>query len=327
MENMEPLFKLLSDFNVEDLPPKSEKMITIRNSDTLPKVFETLSINNILSAPVMNENNRPIGLVDFVDIVCCVVQIIKHTDLMGNDYYSFLERDDLFTHTYASYITDLSERNQYIPVVKGASLLEAITVMAKNQVNRVPIVTNDFSNGEQGNQVVNLVTQSAILNFLAKHIDKLGEWGTKSLLDLGFHEKPVISINFHKTAIEAFELMAEHRVNGIAVVDDKGVIIANISARDLKELLNETRIFENLYLTVGEFISRVRQQDYKAVHPSISCNMNDSLDKLMTRMCAAKIHRVYVVDQDRKPVGVISLHDILEKILEQLTLPDVQIRS
>ncbi|GAM16848.1 hypothetical protein SAMD00019534_000230 [Acytostelium subglobosum LB1] len=310
-------FNLLSSFLVEDLPPQSDKMICVHNTDTLPKVFETLSKNNILSAPVLNEFNRPEGLVDFVDIVCCVVQILHHTDLLGNDYYSFLEREDLFSHTYASFLSDLSNKNPFIPVVKGASLLEAITVMSKNKLHRVPIIANDMSGGH-GPKIINLVTQSAILQYLSKNIDKLGNWSNKSLKDLGFEEKHVITINYHKRALEAFQLMAEHRVNGIAVVDEKNQILANISARDLKELLNETRIFENLFLSVGEFISKVRQQDYKAVHPSICCSKDEPLKKLITRMAAAKIHRVFMVDQDRKPIGVVSLQDILEKILDHI---------
>eukprot|EP01133_Synstelium_polycarpum_P007977 gene7977-9372_t len=189
--------------------------------------------------------------------------------------------------------------------------------MSQHKVNRVPVVTNEC-NGEQGTHIVNLVTQSAITSFLAKNIDKLGPWVNSSLRELGFKEKPVISINYHKRALEAFQLMAQNRVNGIAVTDEKNQILANISARDLKELLNETRIFENLYLSVGEFISKVRMQDYKAVHPSICSSMDEPLQKLITRMAAAKIHRVYILDDDRKPIGVISLHDILEKILEQI---------
>eukprot|EP01132_Coremiostelium_polycephalum_P002760 gene2760-3434_t len=314
-------FNLLSKFNVEDLPPKANHMITVKNTDSLPHVFQTLSKHNILSVPVMNENNRPIGLVDFVDIVCCVVQLINHTDLLGNDYYSFLEREDLFKHTYASYITDLSERNPFIPVVKGASLLEAITVMAKNKINRVPIVTNDVNGENSGPHIINLVTQSAIIDFLSKNLDKLGPWTNKTLREIGFHEKKVISIDYNKRAIEAFQLMAEKRINGVAVTDEKGFIIANISARDLKELLNETRLFENLYLSVGEFISKVRQQNFKAVHPSICCTFDEPLYKLISKMAAARIHRVFIVNGDeRKAIGVVSLHDILEKILEHINI-------
>ncbi|EAL63883.1 hypothetical protein DDB_G0287037 [Dictyostelium discoideum AX4] len=311
-------FNLLSNITVDELrnSPKSKDMITVRNTDSIPTVFKTLSKNGILSVPVLNEQNRPIGLVDYVDIVNCVVQIINHTDLLGNDYYSFLEREDLFNHTYASYVTDLSQRNPFIPVVKGASLLEAITVMTKNQINRVPVIENNV-NGE-GAQIVNLITQSAILSYLGKNIEQLGKWSLKSIKDLGFKEKKVISIDFNKRALEAFELMANNKVNGIAVNDEKGHIIANISARDLKELLNETRVFENLYLSVGEFISKVRQQDYKAVNPSISCHMNDSLANIITRMVAANIHRVYIIDEERKPIGVISIHDILNIILENI---------
>ncbi|KYQ96725.1 hypothetical protein DLAC_04020 [Tieghemostelium lacteum] len=306
-------FKLLSEFTVENLPPKMTNMITVNQDDSLPKVFKTLASNNILAVPVLNEKNRPIGLVDFVDIVCCVTQIINHTDLLGTDYYSFLEREDLFNNTRANFITDLSERNPFAPVVKGASLLEAMTVMTMNKTNRIPIIENDSIDGAK---IINLVTQSALMSFLSKNLEALGPWTNKSLKSLGFKEKHVISIEHYKKAIDAFQLMANNRVNGIAVVDDKGALMANISARDLRELLNETKMFENLYITVSEFVSRVRMNLLKTVYPSICCSFDDSLASIMTKMCAAHIHRIYVVDQDKKPIGVISFHDIIEKILE-----------
>ncbi|GAM17650.1 hypothetical protein SAMD00019534_008250 [Acytostelium subglobosum LB1] len=308
---------LLSRYIVEDLPPKSNNMICVKSTDTVPFVFKLLANSNILAAPVLNEDNRPIGLIDFVDIVCCVVQIINHTGLMGNDYHSFIEREDLLEHTYASHITDLSQRNPFIPVVQGASLLEAITVMAKNQLHRVPIVSNDMESG-LGPKIINLVTQSAIVQFLAKHMDDLGIWSNRTLKDLGFVQKPVISINFHKRALEAFQLMAEKRVNGIAVVDDRNQLLANISARDLRELLNENRLFDDLYKSVGEFVTKVRQQDYRGVHPSICCSQEDTMRKLIMSMAAAKVHRVYMVDSDRRPTGVISLHDILLSLLDHV---------
>jgi len=311
--------QLLSNFLVDNLPPRAKHIISAKSSDSIPHVFKVLAENGILSVPVLNEGGRPIGLVDYVDIVCCVVQLINHTDLLGHDFYSILETEYLFKHTYASHITDLSERNPFIPVVQNASLLEAITIMTRHKLNRVPVISNEAKQGEEvGAHIINLVTQSAILNFISKNLDTLGPWVQKSLKDLGFKEKPVISIDFNKRALDAFQLMAQHRVNGIAVNDEKGHIIANISARDLKEILNKTRMFDDLYISVGEFISKVRQQDFKAVNPSICCTLEESLQHVITKMAAARIHRIYLVNAERKPIGVVSIHDILEKILEHI---------
>jgi len=92
--------------------------------------------------------------------------------------------------------------------------------------------------------------------------------------------------------------------------------MANISARDLRSLQHDARLFRRLYHSVGEFVTAVRQADFKAVHPGICCTFDDSFQKVVLKLAATRIHRIYVIDEHRFPVGVVSLHDVLLKILE-----------
>jgi len=47
----------------------------------------------------------------------------------------------------------------------------------------------------------------------------------------------------------------------------------------------------------------------------VSAKMNDTLEQVIQKLVEHKIHRLYVIDDDHKPVGVISLKDILMEII------------
>jgi len=302
--------EVLSQIKVEDLAPSSSPVVVVDSQDSLAKTFLTMVKSNILCAPVLDRtNNTFIGLIDMIDIACFVVDIAKNTEKLGSDYVDFMSEEEEFKGRKTLDVVDLSKRNKLFPVTVGSNLFDAVSKMATNHVQRIPIMDRE------GN-ITNLLTQSAVIDYLAKHAEQLGPSLKKTLSELNFGEKPVISINHNKPAIEAFKLMAENRISGLAVVDDSKKLIANISARDLRSIQQDARLFERLYYSVGEFVSHVRQANFRAIHPSICCTLDDTFQKIIMRIAAARIHRIYVVDESRHLVSVISLHDVLAKILE-----------
>jgi len=302
--------ELLSHVKGRDLCPTSGSVVVVDSKDSLSKTFLTMVDNNILCAPVLDKTTGNfIGLIDMIDIACFVVDIAKNNERLDSDYIDFLSGEEAFRGRQTSDVADLSRRNALFPVADHATLLDAARIMSKNCVQRVPILD---TNG----RVVDLLTQSAIIAYLSQHLDQLGPAINKTLKELNFEKKEVISIDHNRPAIDAFKLMVEKRVSGLAVLDSDKKIMANISARDLRSIQQDAQLFGRLYYSVGEFVSHVRQANYRAVHPSICCTFDDTFQKIIMRLAAARIHRIFVVDENRHPISVISLHDILAKILE-----------
>jgi len=286
-------------------------VIVVDSKDSLADTFLAMVKNNILCAPVKDStNNSYLGLIDMIDIACLVVDIAQNTEKLGLDYKDFLEKEEKFKGSITSDVADLSKRNKLYPVIAGSNLLDAVKLMAANHVQRIPILDRE------GGEIISLLTQSAVIEYLAKNVDQLGLAVNRTLKELNFEKKSVISIDHNKRALDAFKLMAEHRISGLAVVDGSRKLIANISARDLRSIQSDNRLFERLYYSVGEFVSHVRQANYRAIHPSICCTFDDTFQKVIMRLAATRIHRIYVVDEHRHPISVISLHDILTKALE-----------
>jgi len=47
----------------------------------------------------------------------------------------------------------------------------------------------------------------------------------------------------------------------------------------------------------------------------VTVHVTNTLGDVITKLAENKIHRVYVIDEERHPLGVISLRDVLVEIL------------
>lgn len=101
-------------------------------------------------------------------------------------------------------------------------------------------------------------------------------------------------VNKDNDIFDIAQIMKENDI-GFVPVSDKQKIIGIITDRDIvvKALANkDTKIYN--YITKD----------------IVTCNINDSIDMILTTMAENKVKRLLVVD-DKKVVGIISLSDIL----------------
>ena len=173
--------------------------------------------------------------------------------------------------------------------------------------HRVPIV--------DGNNVIGVVTQSDVIVVLNEHKDKWSQIANTQLKDLGtkiVHK--VITVNKNKTAIESFSTFFEKGVNGVAVIDDDGKLISNLSPSDLRGL--DGRSFEYLLDSVSDYIKVTRSRKGEAPDKYIGfVKANDTLGHAVQVLIDQHVHRIYVVDDQLHPIGVVSLTDVFDLIM------------
>jgi len=126
--------------------------------------------------------------------------------------------------------------------------------------------------------------------------------------------------------IEAFRLIWEKSVTGIAVVDDTGKLVATVSASDLKKLRIAPigELIKDLYQPIKNFLhirSNVKDKVEMAEFPCPQENLkvakgDDTMETIFSIMVENSIHRVFIVDDTWHPTGVVSLRDIIARILE-----------
>jgi len=285
--------------------------------------------NNIVGAPVWDKKTKKyIGFFEMRDILSSVIAATK-MDKEGYDLNSvnmdrFNEHmvkelastsdphltpssglEKVFADVYPPdhTISYLAVRNQFVSCQPGASLFDLCECLAKRQCHRVPILDNS-------GKCCDIITQTALIKFISENCPRNDL--QESIKDAQIpYRKTVISTIDSATASEAFTLLDDHRLSGIAVIDEDGKLIGNTSARDIKlAAIDEGNIAMDM--DILSYLAKVRQSVLKTKERYPSCHVHEdaSIGHVIDLLARTGYHRVFVVDEDIRPIGVISVTDI-----------------
>eukprot|EP01097_Dermamoeba_algensis_P005121 TRINITY_DN325_c0_g1_i5.p1 TRINITY_DN325_c0_g1~~TRINITY_DN325_c0_g1_i5.p1 ORF type:complete len:229 (+),score=38.22 TRINITY_DN325_c0_g1_i5:98-784(+) len=179
------------------------KIITVKASFTVQQAFETLSDENVLSAPIFDENaHKYVGVIDIVDIVSYLAQNFKE-DEEGHalaNWKEVIKAKNEFFATPVTELADFSHRNPFRSLPDTCSLLDVMKEFATG-LKRV------FLTSPKG-ELNGLITQTTVLKYLSQHNRELGDVVKLKLSELDLGEKHVITIKDSDKAIDAFKVMA-----------------------------------------------------------------------------------------------------------------------
>jgi len=256
----------------------------------------------ILAAPVFDRSTRKfIGLVDIIDLVAYALCIftdsaVKDTPVKLTDFT-------------VKYFKDGSTHNPWCPVFTKAPLTSLIDIFAKSKIHRVPLTNDD-------GKVVGLISQSRVLQFL---------FDNQALLPMSALEAPVSRAmttpvkSCHETCrtADAFSKLIDEAISGIAVVDDSGRLTGYLSANHLKGASLGNDQWNDFYLPVKVFIANCNAK-YKAKATGPVClRPSDTVGEALRLLHSLRLHRLWIIDSESKPVGVLSLSDIINFVDEQ----------
>mmetsp|Transcript_21825 Transcript_21825/g.56915 ORF Transcript_21825/g.56915 Transcript_21825/m.56915 type:complete len:206 (-) Transcript_21825:2759-3376(-) len=202
----------------------------------------------------------------------------------------------------------MARRHPFRSVKDSATLADVTDLLTRTRCHRVPVVNDE-------GVVVNVISQSAVVDILnlRLHEPALSELAGKTVNDAGCGTAPVLTVRSTDTILDALDIMAKHDIMGLGIVDEGGRLVANTSASDVKEFLQNPST--SLSLPALDFVSLVRKHDLKAVHPAMSVRSTDTLAHLIAKLAATRVHRLYVVD-GHKLQAVVTLTDLLRHMLD-----------
>lgn len=142
-----------------------------------------------------------------------------------------------------------------------------------------------------------------------------------------FYNKEVISINKDQTVEEATQLMIEHNVGGLPVVDDENNLVGMVTEKDI--LSRHKKIMPLPYIDVlGVFLyledpRRANEELKKSLAvkiedlmstPVYSVTLEDDINIPLEFMVRKGFNRI-PVEQEGKLVGIITRHDLLKAVV------------
>jgi len=303
----------------ESLVPPDGRIFIAERTHKVSDVWKGLIKHNFMSVPVLQKTkNKYYGFIDVADVVKFIVETFGAQKLSQDvNFFETLDKEELWrSRTVNDVMTNrISPRNPFHPVPKGYSLFTVFEMLAREQgVCRVPILS-------ETSNLANLITDSQMIRYLNNNLKNIGSIKDKPISNFSVSHNEVLCISEDETAIKAFDLMITKKINGIAVIDANGKLVDNISLRDLKAIQSDGHMFHRLYQTIHNFLLKIRKEFAKKDdRPSrvVAIKNTDTLEHTIALCVDHGIHRVYIVDDQKKPTGVVTLHDMFAEILNSI---------
>jgi len=185
-----------------------------------------------------------------------------------------------------------------ISVAEGASLADAIRLMAEKGYRRLPVVDPDTG------ELKGIITATDILGFLVagpKHelmVEKHGEDLAAALSEpVSSIAVRAISIEVGSSVLDALELMVAEHVGGLPVVDASGRLWAIITERDLVKALAGR--------PTGARVAELMTPDPVSIRPEAS--LREAVELMVER----GFRRLPVVGPDGGLTGIVTSMDII----------------
>uniref|UniRef100_A0A0C9RVW0 Prkag2_1 protein n=1 Tax=Fopius arisanus TaxID=64838 RepID=A0A0C9RVW0_9HYME len=279
-----------------DLIPTSAKLVVFDTHLLVKKAFFALVYNGVRAAPLWDSSRQ-----EFVGMLT-ITDFIKILQM----YYTSptVTMDELEEHELDTWRKVLKDQvHPLVSIAPDASLYDAIKTLIQNRIHRLPVIDPDTGN------VLYILTHKRILRFLFLYIHELPKpsFTNKTLRELRIGTFENIETATEETSIIlALKKFVERRVSALPVVDSEGKLVNIYSKFDVINLAAE-KTYNNLDVSLRE-ANEHRNEWFEGVQ---SCKLDETLFTVMEKIVRAEVHRLVVVDEDEKAIGIISLSDLL----------------
>ncbi|GAV56558.1 CBS domain-containing protein [Cephalotus follicularis] len=244
--------------------------------------------------------------------------------MTSGNFFEELTASDFYKNTKVRDISGSFRWAPFLALQKSNSFLTMLLLLSKYKMKSIPVV--ELGEGK----IDNIVTQSAVIHMLAEcaGLQWFESWGTKKLSEIGLpvmEGKFIVKVYEDEPVLQAFKLMRKRGIGGIPVVEKDGSrAVGNISIRDARFLLNAPEIYhEYRSITAKHFLIAVRNylEKHQVSSPMLSgmitCKKVHTIKELILTLDSQKIHRIYVVDDNGNLEGVITLRDIISRLVHE----------
>jgi len=296
------------------------RLVVLPGDCTVENALRRMAKCNITSVPVLKSKDDPtiLGFAGMLDFVTHLVKLLakEGTDELNLDPANLKAKTETFRKTLISELVDKSGRSPFQVMHGEESLSDAVQTYLKG-IQRIAI-TDD--NGD----IIGVISQWTVANYLATVPTEDKDWIPvlrEPICRAGYCSN-VISVNGKTNTLQSFLRMHTEKLSSLAIVDDDGKLIGNLSVSDLKGFQLFLSDFNDLLQPVCEFLSLIRKKQSRPEKFVVAFSPKTLTKEVVARLNDEIVHRAYVVDDDHKPIGVFSLTDLMQNlIVDTHTLP------
>ncbi|ELR11595.1 CBS domain containing protein [Acanthamoeba castellanii str. Neff] len=312
------------------LVQEKQNLLWAKSSASAADVMQLLQSNGLVALPIYDEKRKKfIGVAHIFDVTMALLDgsqgavdepknivsseaVIKRATERASQSIGDLLFNDVTECMVCFHCAD--------PIEKAIKPLNAVphhvlvTMTNEQEENEEQLEAGGVVEGRY-----RLLSQTDVVRFLSRHQHEL----ERELLDrvllatideLGLvADRPVVSCfpAEGKLALDAFNEMKENKVSAVGVCEKgTGRLLYNLAASDLRGMTVQK--MHLLLRPVPEFLSQLGSR--KLIFP-ITAQPETRVRDLLENLLAGRSHRAYVIDDQQRPIAVISYTDILSKII------------
>jgi len=290
------------------------RLAVLHGEATISDALTRMARFNISSFPVTKskKDSTILGFVDVLDILTYLCKMIgKETaeEKFEIDQQQLKEKTESFKKTKVDKLVDMSGLNPFYSLHGEDSLIDAVEQYLKG-VQRIAITDDD-------GDLIGVISQWTIANYLAtvSTDDKDCIRTLKYPVGESKYDHKVNCVNGKETALNSFLKMNELKQTSLAVVDNEGILVGNLSASDLKGFQLFLHEFNDLLHPVSEFLSIIRKKQGRNEKYAVAVTESTTIYEIMCLFNQEIVHRVYIVDNQYKPIGVFSLTHLMQMLI------------
>jgi len=299
------------------------QLITVESQSSIQEALEVLRKNGISSAPVLAGGNA-VGYIDVLDVLFWV----SARATAEQPSTALLEGIRTSLQRPVSEIVNYSGVDRWISVSMDTPVLEAARLLAQPHVHRLAIIDPSDQTKPLG-----VLTQSRLVQEIKAQEKKFDHLLHRKVIEV-FPPKHVEWIRKDQYVIDALKIIREKVVSGVAVVDENGKLLGNISASDLKRALavSVENFLVGLFSGLEGFMASMTPKTYHELPGGteyllplwrpVFIGFEDFAHKALDLLSQHEhtggqhIHRVYVTDEAHRPLRVISLRDLIDYFVQ-----------
>jgi CBS-domain-containing membrane protein len=275
----------------------------------MQEVIDVLKQHKILGLPVIGSQQKIIDVITWYDICARALAMsgdnieqtkpAKFGNLFSSKFYEMKVKDVLGNRTFS-------------PLTRKATLLDVLHVLEVPGNYRAVVVSKYYK------KINRFITQFDVIHYIHDNIKDFDSSITsQTIAETGLGIGSVLCVNDNTQVFDAFYKIITYHVQGLGVLDHHdGTLVGAVSVRDLRRVLTED-VEDNMTGTVADLIKKVRAENAKYATPleAITCTVSNDIHYVVWKLQTARVHRVFIVDDKRRPVGVITSTDIFRYLL------------
>lgn len=286
---------------------------------TIEEALRILADKHILSAPVIDKDDKKqcLGMISVLNIASHVGRITVGDDNTAAQEQKIKSGADL-ANTLVTECVDFNADDDYgvllIPTngsVSPCTASSAAELMARAW--RRIVVVDDQCN------LVTTISQSDLIQEVDTMLkdDSMADLASLKVSDLDLKTAKPICLKFSDSVLDAVKKIADRNISAVGVVDDEGRLRGSFEAADLRGLVSET--ITDVLLPIEDFLEKYDKERPRGMG---TVKMDDTLGEVVNRLATRNkhglaLHRLWVIDEQQKAKGVVSLTDIFRLIVNK----------